>query len=105
AALRVVVDGFTAARPGGSNSSTKINVASPIKGMTVIPTGNSSATGGYGPEIQRFTFTYNLDFGATDQAFNFPNPTKTIVLNVSTHGLSAAGEIELIKQPNPFILD
>lgn len=104
-AFRVVVDGFTAAQLGVTNSSTKINVASPIAGITVIPTGNSSATGGYGPEIQRFTFNYNLDFGPMDEAFNFLTLTKTIVLNVSTHGLSASGEIELIKQPNPFILD
>jgi len=104
-AFRVVVDGFTAAQLGVTNSGTELPVSSPIAGMTVIPTGNSSATGGYGPEIQRFTFNYNLDFGPNDQAFGFPNPTKTIVLNVTTHGLSAAGEIELIKQPNPFILD
>jgi hypothetical protein len=35
----------------------------------------------------------------------FPIPPRRIVLNVTTHGLSASGEIELIKQPNPFILD
>ena len=55
--------------------------------------------------MQRFTFHYKLDFGATDEAFNFPDPTKPITLTVSKLGLSASGEFELIKQPNPFMLD
>jgi hypothetical protein len=104
-AFHVIVDGLTASELGVTNSSTKLNVVSPINGMTINCTGNKSATGSYGSEIQRFTFNYDLDFGQTDDAFNFPNPTKPIILNVTTHGLSAAGEIELIKQPNPFILD
>jgi len=103
-AFRVVVDGLTASQLGVTNSSTKLNVASPIAGMTIKCTGNTSATGGYGAEIQRFTFNYDLDFGPTDDAFGFAGPTKFVPLNVSTHGLSAAAELELIKQPNPFIL-
>ncbi|HYX30995.1 MAG TPA: sialidase family protein [Pyrinomonadaceae bacterium] len=103
-AFHVVIDGLTASELGIVDSSTKLNVASPM-GMTISCNGNTSATGGYGSEIQRFTFNYKIDFGATDDAFNFPGPSKTIVLNVSTHGLSASGEFDLIKQPNPFILD
>jgi hypothetical protein len=102
-AFRVVVDGLTAAELGVTNSSTQLNV-SPINDITIKCTGNTSATGSYGSEIQRFTFNYDLDFGPTDDAFNFAGPTKFIPLNVSTHGLSAAAELELIKQPNPFIL-
>jgi len=102
-AFHVVVDGLTAAELGVMNSSTKLNVPSPINGMLINCTGNKSATGDYGSEIQRFTFNYDLSF-PTDDAFNFPNPTFPITLNVTTQGLSASGEIELIKQPNPFIL-
>lgn len=103
-ALRVVVDGLTAAQLGLSGPSQTLNVVSPIAGMAINCTGNTSATGGYGPEIQRFTFNYNIDFGPTDTAFGFTDPTLLVTLNVSIAGLVASAQIELIKQPNPFIL-
>src|SRR6185503_18115791 len=68
-AFRIVVDGFRAAQLGISGTGDTRGVASPTAGMTFICTGNTSATGGYGPEIQRFTFHYNIDFGPTDTAF------------------------------------
>jgi len=103
-AFRVVVDGFTAAQLGITGSSTTLNVPSPTSGTTINCTGNTSATGGYGPEIQRFTFHYNIDFGPIDTAFTFAAPTEFLTLNVGIAGLSASAQIELIKQPNPFIL-
>lgn len=103
-ALRVVVDGFTAAQLAISGPGQTLNVPSPIAGINIICTGNTSATGGYGPEVQRFTFHYNIDFGPTDTAFTFPGPTEFLTLNVSVGCLTAAAQIELIKQPNPFIL-
>ncbi|HEX7723720.1 MAG TPA: sialidase family protein [Pyrinomonadaceae bacterium] len=102
-AFHVIVDGLTAAELGVTNSSTRLDVISPVNGMIIKCTGNKSATAGYGSEVQRFTFNYDLDF-PTDDAFIFPNATLPITLNVTTQGLSASGEIELIKQPNPFIL-
>jgi hypothetical protein len=103
-AFRVVVDGFTAAQLGIGGPSQTLTVPSPIGGMTIICTGNTSTTGGYGPEIQRLTFHYNIDFGPTDTAFTFPGATEFLTLNVSVGCLSASAQIELIKQPNPFIL-
>jgi hypothetical protein len=74
--------------------------------MTVQPRGNVSTSGGYGPGPQRFTFFYDLDFGTdpSDPAFAFGTTTKTITFSVSVAGVSAAGQIELIKQPDPFLL-
>jgi|GEM_PF-1244554 len=103
-AFRIVVDGFRAAQLGISGTGDTRGVASPTAGMTCICTGNTSATGSYGPEIQRFTFHYNIDFGPTDTAFGFPEAAKFLTLNATISGLSASAQIELIKQPNPFIL-
>src|SRR5262245_4920913 len=103
-AFRVVVDGFAAAEIGITGSNSTIAVASPAAGMSIIPRGNTAANLNYGPEAQRFTFFYDIDFGPTDTAFNFPGPTEFLTLNVSVGGTSAQAQIELIKQPNPFIL-
>jgi hypothetical protein len=105
-AFRVVVDGFNAAQIGVTSPASTLNVASPIAGMTVKCTGNVSATGSYGPQPQRFTFMYNLDFGTdpSDPAFSFAGGTEFVTLHVTVSGVSASGEIELIKQPNPYVL-
>jgi len=103
-AFRVVVDGFAAAEIGAASASSTLNVASPSAGMTIICTGNMSETGNYGAEIQRFTFDYNIDFGPTDTAFGFVTPTELLTLNVAAASVSASAQLELIKQPNPFIL-
>lgn len=103
-ALRVVVDGFSGPQLGVTGPSSTLNVSSPIVGLNIICTGNTPDTGGYGPEVQRFTFHYNIDFGPNDTAFSFSGPTKTVTLNVVVSTVSASAEIELIKQPNPFIL-
>jgi hypothetical protein len=103
-AFRVVVDGFTAAELSLTAATNMLNVASPTPGMTIICTGNTSATGGYGAEVQRFTFHYNIDFGKKDTAFNFTQPTETLTLTAAIATVAASAQIELIKQPNPFIL-
>ena len=103
-AFRVVVDGFSAAQIGVTGPGSTLNVASPVTGMNIICTGNTSDTGNYGPEVQRFTFHYNIDFGATDTAFSFGGATLLATLHVAVSTVSAAAEIELIKQPDPFIL-
>jgi hypothetical protein len=110
-AFRVLVDGFTAAQIGATGPNFTLNVASPIPGMVITCTGNSSATGGYGSQIQRFTFFYNIDF-PDDSAFGFAGATEMLTLGVTVNAtvngraasLSAPGQIELIKQPDPFIL-
>ncbi|MGO9059458.1 MAG: sialidase family protein [Candidatus Binataceae bacterium] len=105
-AFRVVVDGFTAAQVGATSPASTLNVASPISGMSIKCTGNSSATGAYGPLAQRFTFMYNLDFGTdpSDPAFSFSGPTEFLTLQASVSGVTASGQIELIKQPDPYML-
>jgi hypothetical protein len=103
-AFRVVVDGFSGTQFGVTGPSSVLNVASPVAGMTIVCTGNTADTGGYGPQAQRFTFHYNIDFGPTDTAFNFIGPSRMVTLGASVLGIFASAEIELIKQPNPFIL-
>lgn len=103
-AFRVVVDGFTAGELGVTGSGSTLSVPSPASGMTIVPRGNIADSGGYGPDVQRFTFIYDIDFGPTDTAFSFPGPTKFVTLHVNAGPRSAAAQLELIKQPNPFLL-
>src|SRR5207302_4511482 len=103
-AFRVVVDGFTASELSLTGPTSILNVGSPTPGMTIVCTGNTADNGDYGPEIQRFTFDYDIDFGLTDDAFSFGGPTEFLTLNVTAGTVSASAQIELIKQPDPFIL-
>jgi hypothetical protein len=103
-AFRLVVDGFTAGELGVTGPGATVPVTSPVAGLTITCTGNESATGDYGPEVQRFSFHYDLDFGPDDTAFAFTTPTETITVSATAGGLGAAADLELIKQPNPFIL-
>ncbi len=107
-AFRVVVDGFTAAGLGVTGPGSTFNVAAPTGGMTITCTGNESASGGYGPEVQRFTFNYDISFQFSGSppaptAFAFAAPTETLVLVASVPDATAEAQIELIKQPNPYI--
>jgi hypothetical protein len=110
-AFRVVVDGFTAAEIGATGPGSLLNVPSPVPGITVTCTRNVPDSGNYGQQVQRFTFFYSIDF-PDDSAFNFTTPTDPLTLNVTLNATvngraaspSAQGQIELIKQPDPFIL-
>lgn len=105
--FRIVVDGFVAADLGVTNSSSTLPVMpvlSPSSGMTIVPRGNVSATMGYGPDVQRFTFIYDIDFGHTDTAFGFTSDTRFVNLDVSFGPTAAHAQLELIKQPNPYLL-
>jgi hypothetical protein len=103
-AFRVVIDGFTAAEIGVAGPSSTLSVASPAGGIAIKCTGNTSDSGSYGQQVQRFTFHYDIDFGPTDIAFGFTTPTSLLTLNAAVATVSASAQIELIKQPNPFIL-
>ena len=103
-AIRVVVDGFTASELGLTGPGSTLNVASPAAGMTINCTGNTSDNGDYGPEVQRFTFHYDIDFGLDDTAFNFATDTEDLTLNVTAGGIPASAVLTLIKQPDPFML-
>ncbi|KIP18984.1 zinc carboxypeptidase family protein [Burkholderia sp. MSHR3999] len=102
-AFRVVVDGFTAAELGLAGPGSTLNVASPVAGMTITCTGNTSDTGSYGTQIQRFTFDYSIDF-PDDSAFGFAGATEDLTLNVTAGGVPASALLTLIKQPDPFLL-
>lgn len=105
-AFRVFVDGFTAAELGLTGSSSTLTVTSTLSN-TVMPitcTGNTSDTGDYGPEVQRFTFYYSLDFDAADTAFQFSTATFAVTLSVTAGPVSASALLTLIKQPDPFML-
>jgi hypothetical protein len=105
-AFRVVVDGYAAAQIGVTGPSSTLTVASPVGGMNINCTGNVSSNGDYGPEVQRFTFKYDLDFGTDthDPAFSFGGSTEFVTLNGAVADVSGSAEIELIKQPDPFML-
>jgi hypothetical protein len=103
-AFRFVIDGFTAAQLGLSSTADTLTIASPVSGLHINCTGNTPTLGNYGPAVQRFTFHYTLDFGPDDTAFSFPDPTLTFTVAATLGGLTAAADLELIKQPNPFIL-
>lgn len=105
--FRIVVDGFAAGDLGVTNSNSTLPVMpvlSPSTGMTIVPSGNLSATMGYGPDVQRFTFIYDIDFGHSDTAFGFPSDTRFVNLDVSVGPTAAHAQLELIKQPNPYFL-
>jgi len=103
-AVRVVVDGFSAAELGITDSQSKLPDMTPTAGLVARCTGNTSDTGNYGPQIQRFTFHYNLDFGPDDSAFNFAGDTEMVDLHTAAGGISASAQLELVKQPDPFML-
>ncbi|MGB7016351.1 MAG: sialidase family protein [Candidatus Cybelea sp.] len=103
-AFRVVVDGFKASQLGATGPGSTLTVASPIAGMTITCTGNVSDNGDYGPEVQRFTFDYNIDFGSDPTDPAFASPTEFLTLSATVEDLTGNGEIELIKQPDPFML-
>ncbi|MBV8219143.1 MAG: hypothetical protein JO325_11815, partial [Solirubrobacterales bacterium] len=102
-AFRVVVDGLSAAELGLSGPSSQLTVGSP-PGLTITCTGNVADNGNYGAEVQRFTFSYEVDF-PDDSAFSaMTGPTEFLTLNASAGVAQGSAQIELIKQPDPFIL-
>jgi len=110
-AFRVVVDGFTAVElglTGPSSTLPTLPVVSPATGIIISPStpiANTSDNGDYGPEIQRFTFYYDIDFSdGTDPAFSFGGQTEDLTLSLTVGGVPASALLTLIKQPDPFLL-
>jgi hypothetical protein len=111
-AFRVVVDGFTASDlglTGAGSTLANLPAVSPSTGITIIPSApvaNTPDNGDYGPEIQRITFHYDIDFSnGTDPAFTFTTQTEDLTLSVTVDSLPPTfGQITLIKQPDPFLL-
>jgi hypothetical protein len=105
-AFRIVVDGFDASALGLSgpwSNLPALPVVAPGTGIVIVANGNTADNGDYGPEVQRFTFEFSINF-PDDSAFGFMQATEMLTLSIDVNGVSAAAQIELIKQPNPFIL-
>jgi hypothetical protein len=102
--FRVVVDGLSGDNIGATDPTSTLPIPLAVPGLTILPRGNISDSLSYGPHPQRFTFLYDIDFGPTDTAFNFAGPTEFVTLHVSAPPASAQAQLELIKQPNPFLL-
>ena len=75
---------------------------SPGGGLSIVSAGNTSDTGDYGPEVQRFTFDYDVDFPTIGRSGCWR--TEVVTVDVTAGGVPASAEMELIKQPDPFIL-
>lgn len=110
-AFFVVVDGFTPKKLGITDS-TSLGVApvvnfSPSTGLVnpAACTSLESDDPSFGPEIQRFRFGYDVNFGPDDSAFtSFSASSETVTLGTIYQGISASAQIQLIKQPDPYIL-
>jgi hypothetical protein len=112
-AVYVVVEGFTPNQLGltGANLSNppqKPTIASPVAGLTFEFSGPVVPQDPALPNSpQRFTFPMRAKFQDTSM-FNFGPSTETlpITATITADGttVSATGSIELIKNPNPFIL-
>jgi hypothetical protein len=107
-AFFVTVDGFTPTQLGIVNSSS-LSAApvvnfSPSTGVTNTCSSLESDDPTYGPEIQRFRFGYDVNFGSADTAFtSFSAMTETVTLSTVFQGLSSTAEVTFMKQPDPYI--
>ena len=113
-ALFVVVEGFTPAELGLTHSNLGSpphvpSIPSPATGVSV------SFSGPVIPEDpslpgspQRFTFPYKVAFQDSTTMFGFTGSTKTVTLHATLTAAGAtvtsAADIQLIKNPNPYIL-
>ena len=109
-AFRIAVDGFTARELGvtgaGSTGLGPPVTFSPAPGMTATCTSVDSTDPAFSPDVlQRIRFGYDISFGASDDAFtHFAGDSETVTLSATFDGMPAAGQMTLIKQPNPYIL-
>jgi hypothetical protein len=109
AAFRVVVDGFTPRElgvtgPGSTAAAPSVNF-SPSTGIGATCTSVDSTDPAFTQDmLQRIRFVYAVDFGADDSAFNFTGDSEPVILTSSFKGQSPSGQMMLIKQPNPYIL-
>ena len=110
-AFFVIVDGFTPKDLGitgpTSLSAAPVVTFSPSTGLVnpAACTSLESDDPSFGPEVQRFRFGYDVNFGIDDSAFtSFVGDSQTVTLNTTYQGISASAQVQLIKQPDPYIL-
>lgn len=110
-AFFLIVDGFTP-NDLGITGPTSLSVApvvtfNPSTGLVnpAVCTSLESDDPLFGPEIQRFRFGYDVNFGSDDSAFtSFMGDSETVTLSTTYQGLSASAQVQFIKQPDPYIL-
>jgi hypothetical protein len=110
-AFFVIVDGFTPNELGitgtSSLSAAPVVTLSPSTGVTnpAACTSLESDDPSFGPEVQRFRFGYDVNFGSDDSAFTaFAGDSELVTLSTVFQGISASAQVQLIKQPDPYIL-
>jgi hypothetical protein len=107
-AFFVIVDGFTPTDLGivdsSSLSAAPVVTFTPSTGVTNSCSSLTSDDPSFGPEIQRFRFGYDVNFGSDDTAFTFPGDSETVELSTTYQGLPAAAQVTFIKQPDPYIM-
>lgn len=108
-AFFVIVDGFTKNELGivdsSSLSAAPVVAFAPSTGVTNTCSSLESDDPSFGPEVQRFRFGYDVDFGSGDTAFtSFSSDSEPVTLTTTYQGLHAAGQVYFIKQPDPYIL-
>ncbi len=112
AAFYVTVDGFTPADLGITNTTptpaqllawAPVFTTSPTpSGMSIRPSQLVAELPSLPAQPQRFTFVYQVVF--TDLS-GFTAEDVQVVLTATTHGTSGNAVIDLITQPNPYMVD
>jgi hypothetical protein len=109
-AIALAIYGFTARELGvtgaGSTALAPTLVFAPSTGISAQCTSVDSTDPSFSPDrLQRIRFNFVVNFGADDSAFtSFSALTETVNVSTSFNGLPAAGQIVLMKQPDPYIL-
>src|SRR6266581_2337441 len=112
AAFYVTVDGFTPAdlaitTPNPTPAQLLASapsfamVPSPA-GMTIRPSALVAELPSLPAQPQRFTFVYQVVFNNTN---GFTAEDVQVALAATTHGISGTAVIDLITQPNPYMVD
>jgi len=112
AAFYVTVDGFTPAELGITTTNptpAQLQAWAPTFTESPTPTGFSIRPSALVAELpslpaqpQRFTFVYQVVFANTNA---FTAEDIPVALTAATHGTSGTAVIDLITQPNPYMVD
>jgi hypothetical protein len=109
-AIALAIYGFTARELGvngaGSTGLAPALVFTPSTGISAQCTSVDSTDPSFSPDrLQRIRFNYVINFGPDDSAFtSFSGLTETVDVSTSFNGMPAAGQITLMKQPDPYVL-
>jgi Pro-kumamolisin, activation domain len=107
-AFFITVDGFTPTQLGITNSTSlaaaPVVTFNPSTGVTNTCSSLTSDDPAFGPEVQRFRFGYDVNFGSGDSAFtSFSALSETVTLSTTYQGLPASAQVTFMKQPDPYI--